>query len=252
MKTLSESILSSTNVGKHTLIYKWVDENLISFTNPDSSAFKINSDDTISPKDGEIVIKIPNIDIPKYIEFGDCTGTYISMIDKTLKSLSMKQFPKNAKTIDIHCINPVISSLCKNIYIADSFSLWTNNKPFIKLKNRINLQYSSRTGKLAIVDPYIQEPNIYFENILSNIKSNCATIEISKYSITDANKIYNSIYTYKKAFPKYKKLLENNFPECVNIHITIDDVRGGTFSNKNGKWYFKESQDLWGGLGEEI
>jgi hypothetical protein len=91
MKTLYESILSSTNTGKTAItkekIEKWIDTNIPYLKN----AYEINKDLQICSK---YSIRIPEglTEIPKYIKFGDVKELVLNC---DINILTEEQFPTN-------------------------------------------------------------------------------------------------------------------------------------------------------------
>jgi hypothetical protein len=117
MKTLYESILSSTKTGKTAItkekIEKWMDANIPYLKN----AYEINNDLQICSK--KSIIKIPEgiTEIPKYIKFGDVDELALNC---DVNILTKEQFPTSMNTF-------LISGRANNV-IDIKFPLKINNR----------------------------------------------------------------------------------------------------------------------------
>lgn len=117
MRTLKESILSSTKTGKTAItkekIEKWMDANIPYLKN----AYEINNDLQICSK--KSIIKIPEgiTEIPKYIKFGDVDELALNC---DVNILTKEQFPTSMNTF-------LISGRANNV-IDIKFPLKINNR----------------------------------------------------------------------------------------------------------------------------
>jgi hypothetical protein len=117
MKTLYESILSSTKTGKTAItkekIEKWMDANIPYLKN----AYEINNDLQICSK--KSIIRIPEgiTEIPKYIKFGDVDELALNC---DVNILTKEQFPTSMNTF-------LISGRANNV-IDIKFPLKINNR----------------------------------------------------------------------------------------------------------------------------
>lgn len=184
MKTLKESILSSTKTGKSAInrekIEKWIDDNIPYLKN----AYEINNDLQIC---SNYFIRIPEglTEIPKYIKFGDVNEIALNC---DVNILTKEQFPTSMNSF-------LISGRANNI-IDIKFPLKINNRflfsafpHLVKEIKNLEVEFPDATSKhFKIID--LDTTNIEIKDI-KNINAK------------------NITHLYIKDTPAAKKIMRN-------------------------------------------
>jgi hypothetical protein len=225
MKTLKESILSSTKTGKEgisDLIEKWCKKH-IEFS---KDTYSFTKDNKIVNKDiYDIIVTDINENIPHYINFGKLRGNFI-LHDEAINYFNQEQLPEESYAFYIYINN--------DIEITKSF------KYNVKNGFQISNEYSRKNIKngIKIIEPIeINFPNkdytyIKIENTkidissIQNIKSNNKSLFISGTSaaLTLSHKV-RMLEKNKDAFYKYMNETFKNMPNLnwinygVGVHL---------------------------------
>jgi hypothetical protein len=228
MKTLYESILSSTKTGKSAItkekIEKWMDANIPYLKN----AYEINNDLQICSK--KSIIKIPEgiTEIPKYIKFGDVDELALNC---DVNILTKEQFPTSMNTF-------LISGRANNV-IDIKFPLKINNRfsfsAFPHLVKEIkNLEVEFPELSSNIID--LSTTNIDIKDI-NNINSK----NLMQLYITDtpaAKKIIGKVNKFikDKDNDKMNDYLNDIFSHMPKIQIVYISHRT-LLRNVKNVWY---------------
>ena len=237
MKSLKESILSSTKTGKEgisDLIEKWC-KNHMKFSKDTYSFTKDNK--IVNKGVYDIIVTDINENIPHYINFGKLSGNFI-LHDEAINYFNQEQLPKGSYAFYIY-IN-------KDIEITKSF------KYNVKNGFQISNEYSRKNIKngIKIIEPIeINFPNkdftfISIENTkidissIQNIKSNNKSLFISgtPAALTLSNKV-RMLKKDKYAFYKYMNDTFKNMPDLN--WIKYGDGRDLKKSIEDGKTIWK-------------
>lgn len=230
MKTLYESILSSTNTGKTAInkekIEKWIDAN-IPYLN---SEYEINKDLQICSK---YSIRIPEglTEIPKYIKFGDVNEIALNC---DINILTKEQFPTNMNHF-------FISGRANNI-IDINFPLKINNRfsfsafpHLVKEIKNLEVEFPDTTSKhFKIID--LDTTNIEIKDIKNINAKNITHLYIK--DTPAAKKIMRNINKFikDKDTDKMNDYLNDIFSHMPNIEIVVTLQRTMLRNIKN-TWY---------------
>ena len=189
MKTLYESILSSTKSGAYSTIKKWCEDHLLSMKNPiglvsdnEEHGWMIDKDMCVTNwTNGKSIntIQIPSsfaLEIPSYIKFkGNIDGNF--MIGQALNYMKDNQLPKECDVLYISGLTKIIPSFkikCNGFYINDYSHLLEKIEP-IELE-----MYSSMGGhKKPIIN--LSDTKVDLESV-QNIK---VTDEVNRLNISN-------------------------------------------------------------------
>lgn len=240
MKSLYESILSSTKAGKIQVIKDWCDENLtfLSFPGDDSKPYEIDNNGKIIPSypGNPINLKYWNgKSIPSCVKFGDLgKGNFFS--DTALTELKNEQLPENCS---VFYISGKIGKIPSR-KIKAQFGLSLNEYPQ-KLTNieKLEIECSTKNNRKPVID--ISHSNIKLKDILNisvigdiyslNIKKTPASEEIRK-ELKKLDK--KGLKTGECLYPDYLDDLFKNFPELR--YIEIGERTRLEHNPKTGKW----------------
>ena len=221
MKTLKESILSSTKTGKEgisDLIEKWCKKH-IAYSN---GTYLFTKDNKIVNKYiYDIVVKDINENVPHYINFGKLKGGFV-LHDEAINYFNQEQLPEESYAFHIYINN--------DIEITNSF------KYNVKNRFQIENEYSRKNIKngIKIIKPIeINFPNkdftlINIENTkidissIQNIKSNNKSLFIlgTPAALTLSHKVV-MLKKNKEAFYKYMNETFKNMPDLNWINYGV-------------------------------
>lgn len=239
MRTLKESILSSTNTGKEGKIKEWCEKHLSSYN------YKINSKGEIEDTNehGISINFHQDKPIPSYIRFGKIEGDFY--IGNEINSLSKEQFPKSMNTLalkgNIDSLELKISEI-NTMYgircLSSSVQGYSKFKKGVKkIKIFVN---SNKRSFIYSKDIDLEETDIKLKD-LKNIEviGNDVNIMIqntpASRSLKKLYKMYKEKYVQEK-IDYIKLFIENelpNFKDCSN-YISIDNYTFKKFDD--GIW----------------
>ena len=224
MKSIKESILSSTKTGKDALIKQWCDKYLQYWSpiNGDAPKYSITKGGKItSPSGGEDIIISSELKekVPSYIKFDEIKGNFY--IQTELGFFKQEQLPPYMERLFI--------SNCKTI-------------PSLKLKLDTHLSVNDLIekpgyNKLETIEPIeieftkkskFEKPNIHLENTnidlksLLNIKTNYLYV-LYIQNTPAAKEILKNIKKYKDSPDKQNEYLKDvfkNFPGIYKIFLS--------------------------------
>ena len=237
MKSLKESILSSTKTGKEgisDLIEKWCKKHI----EYSKDTYSFTKDNKIVNKGVyDIVVNDIYENVPHYINFGKLKGSFI-LHDEAINYFNQEQLPKESYALYIYINN--------DIEITKSF------KYNVKNGFQISNEYSRKNIKngVKIIEPIeINFPNkdftfISIENTkidissIQNIKSNNKSLFISgtPAALTLSHKV-RMLKNNKYAFYKYMNDTFKNMPDLN--WIKYGDGRDLKKSIEDGKTIWK-------------
>lgn len=208
MKNLYESILSSVNAGKQSIIEKWCEEHMLNFN---KSRFALSSDNRIDYGTNTNVLGIVHFtgikskeDLPEYIKFGDMSKVEFC-VGEFGKYMNNEQYPRYAKAI------------CFGQYTKIKRIFWTSHGQEISL--------ACRHSEFRLKD---------FQNIqLVNERGGDVTIDLSgsnagndfSYDIFKINGEKGDMKEKTKNFTDYVK---KTFPSIENLTCVIFTVFDGS------------------------
>jgi hypothetical protein len=211
MKTIYESILSSTKTGKTAItkekIEKWIDANIPYLKN----AYEINNDLQIC---SNCLIRIPEglTEIPKYIKFGDVNDIALNC---DVNILTKEQFPTSMNTF-------LISGRANNV-IDIKFPLKINNRfsfsafpHLVKEIKNLEVEFPDTTSKhFKIID--LDTTNIEIKDIKNINAKNITNLYIK--DTPAAKKIMRNVNKFikDKDNDKLNDYLNDIFSHMPNI-----------------------------------
>jgi hypothetical protein len=211
MKTIYESILSSTKTGKTAItkekIEKWIDANIPYLKN----AYEINNDLQIC---SNYLIRIPEglTEIPKYIKFGDVNDIALNC---DVNILTKEQFPTSMNTF-------LISGRANNV-IDIKFPLKINNRfsfsafpHLVKEIKNLEVEFPDTTSKhFKIID--LDTTNIEIKDIKNINAKNITNLYIK--DTPAAKKIMRNVNKFikDKDNDKLNDYLNDIFSHMPNI-----------------------------------
>lgn len=230
MKTLYESILSSTNTGKTAInrekIEKWIDANIPNLKN----AYEINKDLQICSKH---FISIPEglTEIPKYIKFGDVKELVLNC---DINILTEEQFPTSMKHF-------YISGRVNNI-ININFPLKINTRlsvsafpHLVKEIKNLEVEFPETPKKhFKIID--LDTTNIEIKDIKNINAKNITHLYIR--DTPAAKKIMRNVNKFikDKDNDKMNDYLNDIFGHMPNIEVVVTSQRT-TLRNTEINWF---------------
>lgn len=114
MKTLKESILSSTNTGKDAINRKKIEE----WCNNHLKHYKITPDCKVINEDDTHISLLPISEVPEYIQFGNITSEFV--IGDVINKMTQEQLPECVKNFRLCNCYKIEKPFIFNI--TDSFS----------------------------------------------------------------------------------------------------------------------------------
>lgn len=228
MKTLYESILSSTNTGKTAInrekIEKWIDTNIPYLKN----AYEINKDLQICSK---YSIRIPEglTEIPKYIKFGDVKELVLNC---DINILTEEQFPTSMNQF-------LISGRANNI-IDINFPLKINTRlsfsafpHLVKEIKNLEVEFPDTTNR-HFID--LDNTNIEIKDIKNINAKNITNLYIR--DTPAAKKIMRNVNKFikDKDNDKMNAYLNDIFGHMPNIKIVVTSQRT-TLRNTEINWF---------------
>lgn len=224
MKTLYESILSSTKTGITGLVKQWIEEQ----KNSDASFFRNCSIDrngrVVIEKDKPLWLVSASIeDIPEWIKFGNIQGpVYITSI--AIKQLNRDQLPTAADNIEILDHEYEIKDVEFNVKNRFRFT-----RRILDIKN-ITINFQNQDGELDL-------KSLDYIYLLDEIHTNAHTTVLKN----DVGKKIQS--TIKKLLDKDKSIQEycdsvfKNFDKQSIRFIKLTDRKTLEWNRKTNKWY---------------
>lgn len=134
MKTLYESILSSTNTGIRAVMLKWLRDNMMDNTN--ANCFEIKDNEILCNTKRRIgqVMRLKS-DMPSRLSFGDMPDVSLSI--DGFEHMSSSQLPKNIDYITIKTNDDSINDI--NICVGQFFSIILSEN--LSKLNNINVDF---------------------------------------------------------------------------------------------------------------
>jgi hypothetical protein len=239
MKSLYESILSSTKSGIKSLRKEWCDENIMSVSLREHP-YEITDDGKIVPDypGNPLILKYwDGNPVPSYIKFGDLGKSNFLPYD-TLKGLKQEQLPENCAVFYITGEVGTIPSL----RIKAQFGLYVNwfHTRLTKIE-KLEIECSTKNNRKPIID--LSETKIDLEDVLNiTVIGDVYTLKIKKTpAAKELLKIFkkeerNSELDLNRGFIS-KELNEmfKNFPELR--YIETSDRTRLEHNPKTDRWY---------------
>jgi hypothetical protein len=202
MRTIKESILSSTNTGKEGKIKEWCEKNIGS-----QRSYVINNGLIERANDWLPISVITDEDIPSYIKFGYLNGDFY--IGKSINSMSKEQLPNSMNRLvlrsDTDILEPVEVNTRNGLFIIMNRSKEAFKNGIKKLKINITEPTNS--------DYYANNKEVNFTETKLRYKD-LKNIEI----IGDNIKVY---FDYTPAARKLKTLYKHTY--SGNIDAFLDN-----------------------------
>lgn len=228
MKTLYESILSSTNTGKTAInrekIEKWIDTNIPYLKN----AYEINKDLQICSKH---FISIPEglTEIPKYIKFGDINELVLNC---DINILTKEQFPTSMNHFSIsgRANNIIDINFPLKINTRLSFSAFPQ---LVKEIKNLEVEFPDTTNK-HFID--LDNTNIEIKDIKNINAKNITNLYIR--DTPAAKKIMRNVNKFikDKDNDKMNDYLNDIFGHMPNIKLVVTSQRT-TLRNTEINWF---------------
>lgn len=239
MKSLYESILSSTQSGKDSLIKKWIFDNLLNHEmhtynmNSVDELFDITPDGISTKRKSNMCVDIDfNVkgEIPKEIKFNQI---YDCFAFGKKKNITVKQLPKYAHKLYINGEIGTIPSF--KMEVSNALEIYGNSTLLSNIEP-IELNFVECKKFAPWDDRYIKLDNTHIKKKdMDNIK--CTGASVVRLSIKNTNmqsEILKSIRNIKKG--KHRGEYEDeinaylteyfkNFPECKSVFITQGELQ---------------------------
>ncbi len=225
MKTLKESILSSTKTGKEgisDLIEKWCKKHI----EYSKDTYSITKDNKIVNKHVyDIVVKDIYENVPHYINFGKLRGGFI-LHDEAINYFNQEQLPEESYAFHIYINNDIEITKSFNYNVERGFQISNeysrkNIKNGIKIIKPIEINFPNRDFT------YIKMENTKIDiSSIQNIKSNNKSLFIlgTPAALTLSHKVI-MLKKNKEAFYKYMNETFKNMPDLnwinygVGVHL---------------------------------
>lgn len=178
MKSLYESILSSTNSGKRSLIEKWLSDTKNVFGPGNKQLdYKIKSDNTIEVIDKYFWITFEGYDqLPEYIKFANYEGHIILGKSGGFSEHRINSFeglPKKIKKLSVYCGTKTTCFPKLDVEMSNKFAFCG---PKINMYEGLHIKFNNEDNGL----PGARTLYIDFETSFSSWKvENCDTIDLT-------------------------------------------------------------------------
>ena len=217
MKSLKESILSSTNTGKLGKIQEWCEKNIKFAT------YEVQHDGKIINKNNKAIIINYNksFDIPSYIKFGKLSGTFL--IGNLINVIKQEQLPEICNYFYVGNVETIENEL--HIKVRRGFAVEENH--LSKIKKNITIEY---TNDECFLDFSYSKINLKDLNKINVIGKN---VELDLTKTPAEMEIYKNYYNEDNSFDE---IIKKNFPKLANNINSIKFDFAHIEKNDKNEW----------------
>jgi hypothetical protein len=230
MKSLSESILSTSNAGIRIKIQNWID-NYCKIFGIDADRMSVTDDNKIALNWYIFYFLRKGLDFPDYIRFisGNTASMSLYFSKDNIEKYGIENLPDGISELIIQ--DNFLSIKNYNLNLGHILKLKedsaTGGIPQVKNLN-VNFNSSKYSKTIAINLPILDTKIDNYLNFIKNTKSNCSRITIISNSQAIDLYTWDTFCTqFKKFIKENKTLIKHSFPKINDISVGISDGHDG-------------------------